>query len=191
MGLRHHIATLFLLALLLTVPVKEAFALRYTMCFTPRDTSSCYIAFQKLLTIENPMNAGKVYFDDGRHFINGELFMFPTYYIAESDLDNDGFKEIIATVPEPEDEMRGWFCKAEYECPHFIFQDRNTDPNNLSMKNIKTFGPYFSYGLAPSTDERIDGFLSLRSYRDIKQEEYEVLQYDKKTDGYYNITAPQ
>jgi hypothetical protein len=181
----------FFAALLVLMPLKEAFALHYSMCFTPRDSSACYIAFQKLLTIPNPMMEGKVYFDDGRHFVNGELFMFPTYYIAEADLNFDGFKEIIATVPEPEDEMRGWFCKAEYECPHFIFQDRNINPDKLSLRNVKTFGPIYSYGIGLSTDEVVDGYRSLRSYRDIKQEDFHVYQYDDKTDGYYNVTAPQ
>lgn len=135
------------------------------------------------------MMKGKVFFDDDHHFIKGKLFLFPTYYVAEADLDNDGFDEIIATIPEPEEEMEGWFCKKNQDCPHFIFQDRNTDAKNLSMKNVKTFGPIYSYGIGLSTDEKVDGFWSLRSYRDNEQSKFHVYQYDGKTDEYYNITA--
>ena len=163
----------------------------YTLCETPRDSSSCYIAFQKLITIRNPI-LNKVYFDDGYHFNHGKLTLFPEYSIAEEDLDGDGFKEIIATIPENDEYVDGYFCKESgQKCPYFIFQDRNTDPSKLSMKNVKTFGPIYSYGIGLSTDEKFGGFKSLLSYQDINYETFQVYQYDKQTDEYFNVTAPE
>jgi hypothetical protein len=190
LGFRRYIATLFLVTVLVTVPIKDASALDYTRCLQPKDSSACYIAYQKLISMKNPITK-KTYFDDGYHSPNGYIEVFPFFNVAEADLDGDGFTEVIAALSEDRDLTEGLFCKNDFDCPHYIFQDRNIDPKNLSMKNIKVFGPIFSYGIGLSTDEIIDGFRSLRSYRDYEYKEFDVYQYDKKTDEYYNVSAPE
>lgn len=193
MNLTRHAATIVLLVMtyIMSIDSAQAQSVDYIQCDSPRDSSSCYIAFQKLITIRNPIS-NKVYFDDGYHFYEGQLILFPDYSVAEEDLDGDGFKEIIVTIPETDEYTNGYFCKENgLKCPYFIFQDRNTDASKLSMKNVKTFGPIYSYGIGLSTDEKFGGFKSLLSYQDQNYEKFQVYQYDKKTDDYFNVTAPE
>lgn len=179
---------LFALTLIWASP--SAYALTYNQCYTPKDSTACFISYQKLLSMDNPLT-GQQFFNDGRHYVNGQLFMYPTYYIAQTDLDKDGFMEIIVTVPETEDEQKGWFCKEHKICVHYILQDRNTNPKRPSLKNFKVMGPIYAFGIAPSTDEIVDGYKSLRVYKDIYQKKFDVFQYDKKTDNYFNISMPE
>lgn len=134
---------------------------------------------------------GVQFFNDGRHYINGELFMYPVYYIALIDLDKDGYDEIIVTVPEYEEEQRGWYCTEYQMCPHYILQDRNLNPKKPSLKNFKVMGPIYTSGIGPSTDEVVDGFTSLRVYTDEERKKFDVYQYDKKSDNYFNVSTPE
>ncbi len=169
--------------------ISSAHALSYTYCSAPDQSTACFIALEKLKTIKNPLS-GKNFFDDGLHYTDGEVFIYPDLHIAETDLDGDGFKEIIVKPPELKEQLEGYFCKPNYICPHFILQDRNTR-NKSSIKNIKAMGPIYTFAIGLSTDERVGGFKSLRAYTDTKVKEFNVYQYDKKADDYFNVTAPK
>lgn len=168
----------------------KSHALQYTYCTGPDQSAACYIALEKLRTIKNPIS-GKKFFDDDIHYVDGELFMYPAYNVAQTDLDKDGYAEIIVTIPEPEAELQGTFCKTPIECPHYILQDRNIGGKKMQLKNIKAMGPIYAFAIGLSTDEVVGGYKSLRVYTDPKIGTFNVYQYDRKNDDYFNITPPQ
>lgn len=168
----------------------KAHALQYTYCTGPDQSAACFIALEKLKTIKNPLS-GQNYFDDDIHYPDGSLFMYPSYNIAETDLDKDGFAEIIVVIPEPEQELQGMFCQTPIECPHYILQDRNIDGKKMSFNKIKAMGPIYAFAIGLSTDEVVGGYRSLRVYTDPKSGAFNVYQYDRKNDDYFNITPPQ
>lgn len=172
----------------LCMTMDKAQALSYKHCNDPSQSPSCFIALAKLRTLTNPLT-GKKFFDDGLHYIDGKVFIYPDLHIAEADLDNDGFKELIVKVPELADQLEGYFCKANYKCPHYIFQDRNTS-KKPSLKKIKVLSaPIYTVAIGLSTDEVVGGFRSLRIYKDTKIKKFSVYQYDKKNDRYFEISA--
>lgn len=174
--------------------------IEYKYCTTPAQSLSCTIAFEKIKTLDNPVMSGKKFFDDGFHLQpDGSVFQYPRYYIGETDLDSDGFNEIIVgfelAAPHPEAGTERMLCQPERvdgydQCPHFILQDRNPSGQKSSLKNIRAFGPYYYHGIALSTDEVIGGYRSLRAYKDGEAtgwKNFDVLQYDKRTDNYYAV----
>lgn len=164
-----------------------AASLRYTLCSAPSDSNACFIAFNKMRTIINPIN-GKTFFDDGIHFLEGgQLFMYPVYAVAQPDLDGDGFKELIA-VPHEQEETVGTFCPAADKCPHFILQDRNIPGERASLRNFKVLGTVYATAVGLSTDEVVSGYRSLRAYEDNTITTFDVYQYDRKNDEYFNIS---
>lgn len=173
---------------LLFCNAKEARALDYNFCSSPDESPACAIALAKLKTIINPIT-GKAYFDDGIHYVKGKLFDYPDYQIATPDLDDDGYNEIIVTVPEWSDGTQGLFCKAENLCPFFIIQDRNLKSKKPILKNFKAIGPIFAVGIGLSTDEKFSRYKSLRVYKDPNWENFDVYQYDSKNDEYFNINT--
>lgn len=178
---------IFFTVVALFTATPNAYALSYKYCNDPSQSPACFIALEKLKTLDNPIT-GQKFFDDGIHYSGGKVFVFPDLNIAETDLDNDGFKEIIVRVPEMDDLLKNTFCKENNQCPHFIFQDRNTD-RKPNLKNIKVMGPIYTAAIGLSTDEIVGGFRSLRAYTDFKTGKFNVYQYDKKADDYFNITA--
>jgi len=168
----------------------QSHALKYTYCTGPDQSAACFIALEKLRTIKNPIT-GKIFFDDDIHYTDGDLFMYPSYSIAQTDLDSDGFAEIIVAIPEPEQELEGMFCRTPIECPHYILQDRNIDNKKMSFSKIKAMGPIYAFAIGLSTDEVVGGYKSLRVYTDPKSGAFNVYQYDRKNDDYFNITVPQ
>lgn len=163
-------------------------SLRYTLCEAPSDSNACFIAFHKMRRIINPLN-GKNFFDDGIHYLEtGQLFRYPTYAVAQPDLDGDGFRELI-TVPQEQEEIVGTFCKAPGVCPHFIFQDRNISGKKPSLRNFKLLGKIDSTGVGLSTDEIVGKYRSLRAYKDLAIKKFDVYQYDSKNDEYFNISS--
>lgn len=162
-------------------------SLSYTMCTGPDDSSTCSVAFQKMRQLKNPIT-GKIFFDNDVHYMsNGQLFMYPSFAVAQADLDGDGFKEII-TVPKESYQEQGLFCQKSEFCPHYILQDRNPPNQKPTLKNIRAIGPIYTYGIGLSTDEIIGGHRSLRAYTNKEITEFDVYQYDRKTDDYYNIS---
>lgn len=163
-------------------------SLRYTICHGPDDSSACFVAFHKMRRLKNPIN-GKNFFDDNVHYTeDGQLFMYPVYAVAQPDLDGDGFKEII-TVPHEQEETTGMFCKKQGLCPHFILQDRNLPGKKPSLQNIKAIGPIYSYGIGLSTNEVVGGYRSLRAYTNSEITKFDIYQYDRKSDNYFNISS--
>lgn len=163
-------------------------SLRYTLCSGPDDSNACFIGFHKMSRLKNPLT-GKLYFQDGIHYLeDGQLFMYPTYAVAQPDLDGDGFRELIV-VPQDQEETVGNFCKKISLCPHFVMQDRNIKGERPSLRNFKVLGAVYSYGVGLSTDEVVGGYRSLRAYTDAAIKEYDVFQYDRKSDQYYNIST--
>ena len=179
-----------ILACLFFMPVNKAHALKYNYCNAPEVHPVCTVAFEVLKRQESELT-GKLLFHNGVHFWdNGDLFMYPGIYIAQVDLDGDGFLEIIAKPSEDTEEMEGLFCKKEM-CPHYIIQDRNPDPNNIKIKNFHVMGPIFTTGIGPSTDEVFGGYKSLRAYKNPNFKKFDVYQYDRKNDDYFNISMPE
>ncbi len=169
---------------------KVGASLRYTICKAPDESNQCFIAFHKMRSMKNPMT-GKLFFDNGLHFTEtGQLFMYPTYAYAEPDLDGDGFKELII-VPKEAYKEEGMFCKTPDLCPHFILQDRNIAGQKPSLKNFKVLGAVYTYGIGLSTDEMIGGYRSLRAYTNQEITKYDVHQYDRKSDQYFNISIKE
>ncbi|HPD83232.1 MAG: hypothetical protein R3D88_01550 [Alphaproteobacteria bacterium] len=166
----------------------ETDALRYDVCVNPQQSLPCAVAFEKLRATKNPINK-KNYFDDEVHIKNDKLLSFPTYYIAQPDLDHDGVKEIIVALLEDNKDSEGLFCKSKYECPHFIIQDRNVNHEKPRLKYYATLGAPFAYGIGLSTDERVNGYQSLRIYTSDTATTFDVYQYDKKDDQYYKING--
>lgn len=150
---------------------------------------TCYIGFLRLRSLKNPLS-GKQFFENGIHYENGKLFMYPDIHVATTDLDNDGFDEIIVTVSEPDEEFKGLFCEPEYMCPHYILQDRNFPGEKRRLSRFKVMGPIYTIGLGLSTDEVVGGYRSFRAYTDLKLKKFDVYQYDKKNDNYYNVSLP-
>ncbi len=181
-------------ALILAFTTQKAEALDYNLCGSPDDTAACKIAYFKLKTLPNPLEKDKAYFDDGLHIVNGKLFLFPDIHTALADLDGDGRNELIARIDDSAEEGKGLFCKYTQDdtplCPNFIIQDRNLPDAKRSLKAFKAFGPIYSTGIGLSTDERVSGFMSLRAYQNIDYTQYNVMQYDLKSDEYFNITRP-
>ncbi len=162
-------------------------SLRYTLCSAPDDSNACFIAFHKMRSLTNPIN-GKPFFDDGIHYLEGgQLFVYPTYAVAEPDLDGDGFKELIVALHEQE-ETTGVFCPKANECPHFILQDRNISGKRPSLRNFKILSTLYAFAVGLSTDEVVGGYRSLRAYKDSKIKDFDVYQYDRKSDEYFNIS---
>jgi hypothetical protein len=162
-------------------------ALSYTLCNGPDESNACFIGFHKMSRLKNPLN-GKLFFRDGIHYLdNGQLFMYPTFAVAQPDLDGDGFKELIV-VPHDQEKTVGTFCKELGLCPHFVLQDRNIEGEKPSLRNFKVLGAVYSYGVGLSTDEVVGGYRSLRAYTDPQIKNFDVFQYDRKSDQYFNIS---
>ena len=161
---------------------------RYDKCKKPQQSLPCAVAFEKLKTIKNPINQ-KRFFDDGIHIKDDKIQIFPSYYIAQPDIDNDGVKEIIIALTEEKAETKGTLCKSKFQCPHLILQDRNTNPDKPRLRYYSTIGFSYAYGVGLSTDEIVSGYKSLRVYKTGDGSEFDIYQYDKKNDQYFNISA--
>lgn len=161
---------------------------QYVPCNVDNKPPACAIAFAKLRTLKNPLKPHNI-FENGLNIVEGQIFAYPDFYIAETDIDGDGYNEIIVKILEEDELMVGQYCKAVEQCLHYIFQDRNLGTRKSSLKNIRAFGPFFIYSIGLSTDEIFGGFRSLRFYKDSSWQNFDVYQYDKKTDDYYNISA--
>lgn len=189
-----HIKIILLFALIAILPAHTARALDYNLCGSADDSAACKIAYLKIKTLPNPLDKNKTYFDDGIHIINGKLFMFPDIHVALTDLDGDGRNELIARIDDSAEEGKGLFCKYAANdtplCPNYIIQDRNLPEAKRSLRAFKAFGPIFSTGIGLSTDERVSGFTSLRAYQDVGYKQFNVMQYDLKSDKYFDISRP-
>ena len=167
---------------------KPAHALQYRNCVNPEDEAACLIAFRKVRTLINPITKGR-FFDDRLHSSKGELFMYPIFHIATPDLDGDQSPEIIIRIDDYADGIPGLYCVGNNQCPHFIIQDRTLPDQNRTVNSMKAIGPIYSSGLALSTDERVDNFVSLRAYNDPSWKSFDVYQYDKESDNYFNMSV--
>lgn len=168
----------------------SAQTVNYRYCNTDGKPAACDIALAKLHTLPNPLKDHNL-FDNGLNFVDGKLFAYPDFYVAEVDLDGDGFNEIIAKIPDFDELMTGYYCKPGGLCLHYILQDRNVDGQNPRLDRIKAIGPIFAYSIGLSTDEVVDGYRSLRVYQDSSWQNFDVFQYDKATDDYHNVTVPE
>ncbi|MEM6812011.1 MAG: hypothetical protein AAF549_06045 [Pseudomonadota bacterium] len=162
--------------------------LQYKTCFSATEDPVCFIAFEKLQSIINPITKER-YYHNGLHIVEGKVFRYPMFYVATTDLDGDGKSEIIASVQEETDEIAGQFCPQTDICPHYIIQDRTLPDQNRTVNSLKAIGPIFAYAIAPSTDERFDNFLSLRAYPDNSWQTFDVYQYDGDEDQYFNMSV--
>ena len=176
------------LALLLT-PIllfsKPAFALRYDLCKSPKQSLPCAVAFEKLRTFTNPINKKK-FFDDEVHIKGSKLIKIPQYHIAQPDLDHDGMTEIIVALSE-DTKSKGLFCQSKFQCPHFVIQDRNPEPKKPRLRYYSTIGKTYAYGIGLSTNENLGGYQSLRVYKTNKSSQFNTYQYDQETDQYYDL----
>lgn len=184
--------TLCLLAALILFPISGHAQVPkntvYRPCNVDNKPPACNIAFAKLQSMKNPLKPHN-FFHSGLHIVEGKIFAYPDFFIAETDIDGDGFNEIIVKIPDFDELMTGHYCKADNQCVHYIFQDRNISTDKPSLRNIRAFGPYYVYSIGLSTNEVFGGYRSLRMYKDDSWKKYDVYQYDKKTDDYYNVTA--
>lgn len=174
-----------LLALIFLLP-RPALALQYDLCASPNQSLSCAAAYEKIKTLKNPLTK-KNFFDDGVHIKDGKFIKMPRLHIAQPDLDKDGVVEIIAALSEEKGATKNLFCKSAFECPHFIIQNRNTDIKKPRLKYFKTISATYAYGIGLSTDENVEKYQSLRVYKNNKPDDFNVYQYDKKTDQYYDL----
>lgn len=165
----------------------SANALPYKTCLTPKQSSACLIAYEKIKTLINPITKKK-FFDDGVHIDNKKIFMYPVLHVATPDIDGDGKLELIVSIPEKSEEIQGLYCQSNQICPHFIIQDRTLPGQKRKVSSYKAIGPIYSFALALSTDESFDNYKSLRSYYDSSWQRFDVYQYDTKTDNYYNMS---
>jgi hypothetical protein len=106
----------------------------------------------------------------------------PLIGIGETDLNGDKIPDTIAFPTESEIEI-GKFCKADLICPHYIFETRDDGPHLLG----KIFASSIDRG-----DDIKNGHWTLKAYsgdwKKPQTTEYDVYEYDKKTDGY--VKAP-
>lgn len=135
----------------------------------------------------NPLS-GKRFFEDGLHFENEKLFMYPSFHVATPDLDNDGYQEIVIALSDPELGFEGMFCKKGRTCLHYILQDRNLPNEKKRLSRFTVLGPIYTTGLGLSTDEVVGGYRSLRAYTDRNFTKFSVYQYDRKNDNYFNVS---
>jgi len=182
--------TLFLSIAAFALFMHKAYAedLNYRICINPNTSTQCFIAFHKLRTVTNPLT-GDMYFHKGFHISEGDIRVYPTLHIASADLDGDGLNEIIVKIPEDDEELQGYFCKEDDQCPTYILQDRTLPGQKPSLRNFKVMGPVFAFAVGLSTDERFGNFISLRAYKDRSFSQFDVYQYDRKSDNYFNISA--
>ena len=167
----------------------SAQALEYQTCISAEQSAACLIAFEKIQTQINPITKER-YFHNDIHIRNSkDLIRFPLLYIATPDLDSDGSPELIVSVPEETHDEFGMFCIEVTQCPHFIIQDRVLDGETRTLSSYKAIGPIYTYALALSTDEVVDNYKSLRAYFDKTWQEFNVYQYDKSADNYFNVSA--
>ena len=148
----------------------------------------CAVGFEKLRTIKNPIN-GKKFFDDEVHIKDAKIANMPIYYIAKPDLDLDGIREIIVYLSEDSKASKGLFCKSKHLCPHFVIQDRNTNPEKPQLRYFSLIGVSYANGIGLSTDEKVGCYKSLRVYKSGNVNNFDVYQYDKKDDRYYNVSG--
>lgn len=172
--------------ILLLISEKSAHALRYDLCKTPKQSLSCAVAFEKLRTLDNPIT-GKKYFENGVHIQGNKLLKMPGYHIAQPDLDSDGVKEIIVSLSGHTEEGRKYFCKSARLCAHYIIQNRNPDPNTPRLRNFKVIGNAYAIAISTSKDEVINKYRSLVIYKSPDASKFNVYQYDREEDEYYNL----
>ena len=162
---------------------------QYETCYSAKQSAACLIAFEKVQTIVNPLTK-KRFFHNGVHITEkNTIFLFPMLYVATPDIDQDGNPEIIVGIPEASDEMIGEFCFENRQCPHFIIQDRTLPDQERTVNTYKALGPIYAYSIALSTDEVVDNYRSLRVYADPEWKRFNVYQYDKKSDSYFNMST--
>jgi hypothetical protein len=166
--------------------ITPAHALKYSLCKSPKQSLPCAVAFEKLRVIDNPITKKK-FFDDGVHIKNNKLLIMPTIHVATPDLDNDGYPEIIIALSEDNPKSKDLFCQSDFKCPHFVIQDRNPDPKKPRLRHYSAIASIYAYGVAPSTNEKINGYQSLVAYKTNRTSNYNIYQYDKKTDKYYDL----
>lgn len=194
MGIKHIYRNKNFYKLLLIVGVimmgasTQAAALEYKACNNDNSPLSCTIALAKLRTLKSPFKNHKL-FDNGLHYVDGELFSYPNIYVAEGDLDGDGYNEMVVKILEQDGLMAGHYCKNVDQCLHYILQDRNSSSGRTKLSKIRAMGPFLTYSIGLSTDEIVGGYKSLRVYQDQSWKKFDVYQYDRKTDNYYNISA--
>ncbi len=164
----------------------SAHALRYELCKSPQQSMPCAVAFEKLRTYKNPLTKTK-FFEDGVHIKDDKLMVMPAIYIAQPDLDEDGYQETIVTLSEGKPESEGLFCQSKLKCPHFILQNRNPEPDKPKLRYYSLIGAAYAYGIGLSTDESLGGYKSLRVYKTNQPTAFNTYQYDKKTDKYYDL----
>lgn len=164
-------------------------ALEYQTCISAQQSPICLIAFEKLQTVKNPITKERYFHNDVNITETKELFLFPLLYVATPDLDGDGTPEIIASIREQSHEEIGQYCVEEEICPHFIIQDRVLPDQKRTTATYKAIGPIFAYSVGASTDEAFDNFKSLRAYYEPSWKDFDVYQYDKENDSYFNMSA--
>jgi len=140
-------------------------AITYVNTFHPDDNPAYALAFKEMK---------KLFEDDPYYFMNDELILYPTLKIAETDLDGDGYKEIIA-VPVEEDPPGTPKCIPAGYCPHYILQVRFGVVYPLAVINA------YILGLAT---ERTDGFVDLKAYTDNTVTKFAPYKYNKEKDAY-------
>jgi len=164
-------------------------ALQYQTCFSAQQSPVCLIAFEKLQTLQNPITKQRFFHNGVNITQDNKLFLYPMLYVATPDIDKDGNPEIIVGIPESTQEVEGEFCLPPNQCPHYIIQDRSLPDQKRSVSTYKAIGPIYASSIALSTNEVIDNFKSLRAYYTPTWEKFDVFQYDKDTDTYYNMSA--
>lgn len=160
--------------------------LTYQKCDNPNQSPACLVALEKLKTLTNPID-NKKFFDNGLHYYNGELFLYPDLDVAMIDLDGDGLDEIIVKIPENVETIEGYFCQENFQCPHYILQDRNLHGRKIQLGNIRAMGPIYAQAIGLSTDEKINRFKSLRAYTDYPSRAFDTYQYDRRSDNYFSV----
>jgi hypothetical protein len=119
---------------------------------------------------------------------------FPALYVAEADIDGDGYNEIFAKLTEATEEEDGLYCIKNklgvQECPHFVIQDRNIAGDENKLENFKVMGPIYGYFVGLTINDRFGKYSSLVAYKDTQFKTYSLWQYDRKTDKYYNVERP-
>lgn len=164
----------------------SAHALKYELCKSPQQSMPCAVAFEKLRTYKNPLTSTN-FFEDGVHIKDDKLLVMPAIYIAQPDLDKDGYKETIVALSETQPESEGLLCQSKLKCPHFILQNRNPEPDKPKLRYYSLIGAAYAYGIGLSTDESLGGYKSLRVYKTNEPTAFNTYQYDKKTDKYYDL----
>ncbi len=168
----------YLFAAFLMIYSSSAIAVDYTHCADQRASTSCTIAYQKIKTLKNPKT-------------KKDYLTHPSLevHVAKVQLDQDNYNEIIVALSDQSKKTRTKLCNKGNMCPNYILQNRNIPGEDPTLNNIRAFGPIYTTGIGLSTDEIINRYRSLRVYKDAKRTKFDVYQYDRKSDNYFNIST--